>query len=108
MDDDFAVWLQRQIEADLSEWREQEAAFLRDVEREGDWLYFKARERVAHCEAELAILDACNSQVREATLQADIISTEEYVATEAIGALVVRLLGSGYRHRPGYREEWKP
>ena len=64
---------------------------------------------IARCEAELAILDACvPGENAEAALEAGDISAEEYVTAEAMGTGIVRLLASGYRHRRGYREEWKP
>jgi hypothetical protein len=74
------------------------------------------------CEAKLAVLDAYESAVkRREQEQADYGA---WVRGEAPAErpqfngpdpalipgleMAVRLLGSGYRHRPGYREEWKP
>ena len=55
-------------------------------------------ERLARAKAELAILDACplGTICRDGPEAA------------SLAEHVVRLLGYGYRHRPGYREEWKP
>ena len=67
------------------------------------------RSVIARCEAELAILDACSpDSSMEAALEIGDISTEQYVTEVAAGARIVRLLASGYKHRRGYREEWKP
>lgn len=57
---------------------------------------------VARCEAELAILDLYEEQSAKAGENA-----MEEDRTWTLGR-AVRLLGSGYRSRPGYREEWKP
>lgn len=67
------------------------------------------QDTIARCEAELAILDACLPDAStEAALERGDISTEEYVSSAIAGAAVLRLLGSGYKHWPGYREEdWK-
>jgi hypothetical protein len=66
------------------------------------------RDTIARCGAELAILDACvPGGYRQQLVESGVISTEEYVAIEAMGAQVLRLLASGYRHRDDYRgEEW--
>jgi hypothetical protein len=102
MTGDLTAWLRRMTETDLGEWREREAHFLAVREREGDYHYFEALERVAQLEAELAILGEHASN-----------DFEKYpecarCAVEAFPCRTVRHLGSGYRHRPGYREEWKP
>ncbi len=55
--DELVPWLRPVIERDLSEWRECEAHFKAVRQREGDYHYFEARERVAQLEAELAVLD---------------------------------------------------
>lgn len=101
MSDDLVTWLRERIESDLSEWRVREAHFLAGREREGDYHYFEARERVARCEAELAILDLYEQQAAK-----DNNAMEE--DRTWLLARVVRLLATGYRHRTGYREEWKP
>lgn len=57
---------------------------------------------MAQLEADLAVLDLYEKQ---AAKEFDNAMEEDRVWTLAP---VIRLLGSGYRHRPGYREEWKP
>lgn len=110
MDDDFAVWLRRQIEADLSKWRGLAAAYLPNVEREGEVLYFDALERVADHEAKLAILDE-HRQGDKGSVWCSRCDPDSDMYTSTIvfyPCRTVRLLGSAYRHRLGYREEWKP
>jgi hypothetical protein len=112
MSDDLATWLRRRIESGLGEWREREAHFLAVREREGDYHYFEARERVAHLETELAILDEhlprqdeerCGICISERT------GYEEEWPDDRFPCRTLRLLASGYRHRSGYQEEeWKP
>ena len=65
------------------------------------------QDTIARCEAELAILDACLPDVAmdEAVDNGD-ISAEEYASTEAMGAVIIRLLAAGYRHRGGYARFW--
>lgn len=60
------------------------------------------RNVVADCEAKLAILDLYEKQAARAG--------ENAMEEDRTWILdpVVRLLGAGYKHRPGYREEWKP
>jgi hypothetical protein len=53
---DVAAWTRKHAEADLKRWRELEAAYAPNVEREGEVLWFQARERADDCEAKLAIL----------------------------------------------------
>ena len=102
MSDDLEVWLRRQIEQDLSKWRGDEADYLPNVEREGDVLWFDARERADGYEAMLAILGLYEEQAAKASENA-----MEEDRTWVLGH-VVDLLGSAYRHRLGYREEWAP
>lgn len=114
--EELVPWLRPKIERDLSEWRDREAHFLAAREREGDYLYFEARERAAQLETELAVLDE-HAIVRVGYKDSrgiDRLSCE--CATCGLGGppdsypcQTVRLLGCGYRFRPGYREaEWKP
>jgi hypothetical protein len=57
---------------------------------------------IARCEAELAILDECDLLLKVGIAFPDEAGPES-------AAKIVRLIGSGYRHRDGYREEeWKP
>ena len=52
------------------------------------------QDTIARCEAELAILDACHQGIRNG---------RAFLAEE-----IIRLLAGGYKHRPGFPEEWKP
>lgn len=69
------------------------------------------RSTAARCEAELAILDACDQAWRHAR---DYGATErntsqaEAITQAQVWSRAVRILGTGYAHRPGYREEWAP
>lgn len=59
------------------------------------------RNTVARCEAELAILG----------LHVPLEDTEPpmcVICLEHVDCRTVRLLGSGYRHRPGYDSSWAP
>lgn len=81
------------------------------------------RAVIAWCEAELAILDEHASDGDEREPQcvrcADThpghcecgwqsLGGEHSRAARPYPCLTVRLIGYGYRHRPGYLEEWKP
>jgi Family of unknown function (DUF6221) len=125
--DDLVAWLRPKVEADLTGWRERETHFRAVREREGDYHYFEAREQVARLEAQLAILDEHYILWRHDTSE-----TYEEFSVVAVGSAdkdhgcvtchyygmggvkgygycrTVRHLGAAYRHRPGYREEWKP
>jgi len=126
MDDDLVPWLRPKVEADLKHWRDREAHFLAVREREGDYHYFEARERVAQLEAELAILDehyiltsGDRNEVYEEFSVYRFPSHDcdfgcvscHYYAQGAVRnygyCRTVKALASGYKHRPGYREEWK-
>jgi hypothetical protein len=60
------------------------------------------RDTIARCEAELAILDLHASNDYERYPEC------VHCAVEAFPCRTVRYPGYGYRHRPGWREEWKP
>lgn len=68
-------------------------------------------DTIARCEAELAILDLHGGEWLDQDL-ADGDYRVRQVCTRCDDGYwpcrTVRLLASGYRHRPGYREEWKP
>lgn len=65
------------------------------------------RDKLADCEAKLAIISAClPSEADERAVEDGSISAEEYASAEAVGALMLRLLATAYRHRPGYAEHW--
>lgn len=55
---------------------------------------------IARCEAALAILDLYEKQAAK-----EFVNAMEEDRTWILAA-VVRLLASGYRHRPGYAEHW--
>jgi len=61
------------------------------------------RDTIARCEAELAILDDHGSDGERKYPEC------RCCGVGAFPCRTVRLIGRGYRHRPGYREaEWKP
>ena len=74
------------------------------------------QDTIARCEAELAILDRCWPllPLDESDLDEDYHDGRddwERWRDEALAELaddILALLLSGYRHRPGYREEWAP
>lgn len=118
--DELVAWLRPKIERDLREWRDSEAHFKAVREREGDYHYFEARERVAQLKAELAVLDLhapvavgsweecgeCGPNNQGSTLIAVPGDGDDFFH---FPCKTVRLLGYGYRFRPGYRKaEWKP
>lgn len=121
-------WLRALLEYDLEGWRSRERAYLPRAEHEDKYLYARAREHAARCEAELAVLDEHYILTRDDRNEA----YEEFSVVTIGGAnkgfgcvtchyygqggvkgygycRTVRLVGYGYRFRPGYREaEWKP
>lgn len=60
------------------------------------------RDTIARCDAELAILDLHASNDFEKYPEC------AHCAAEHFPCRTVRLLGSGYQHEPGYRQEWAP
>lgn len=116
-----AFWLRPQLEADLARWRDREISYARNVEREGEVLWHEARERVAHLEAMLAILDEHASDgderwpqcVRCADLHPErcecgVLDGRHWRTAEDYPCRTVRFLLMAYRFRLGYREEWAP
>jgi Family of unknown function (DUF6221) len=101
--DDLAAWLREQVEANLDQWRRLASAYTPGAERVGDVLLHEAREQFARCEAELAILGEhgdehmCFENTHDG-------NTWDYHLGDC---RIMRQLGSGYRHRSGYKEEWK-
>jgi hypothetical protein len=82
------AWLRAQIEGDGRE------AAKRLRRASSDAFRWRTVEKLARAKAELAILDACAQGIRNG----------RYFLAEEIRCL----LASGYKHRPGYREEdWK-
>ena len=117
---DLAAWLRPKIEADLREWRERKAHFQRTREREGDFHYFEARERVDRCRAELAIIrehEHARTRTGAYGTPFDFGCTQCHEMSDPDGNADVRpdgwcetlcLLGYGYRYRGGWRREWAP
>ena len=79
------------------------------------------RDTIARCEAELAILDEHVSDEHErwpecircayihpAKCECGKLDGEHWRAPCPYPCNTVRLLGSAYKHQPGYREEWAP
>jgi len=102
---DLTAWLRFTVAADLQGWHALEKAHAPDVERLGDAVWTQARERVADGEAKLAILGEhggehmCSANGRDG-------NTWSWYRGDC---RVMLMLASGYRFRPGYREEeWAP
>lgn len=117
MSDDLVTWLREQIEADR-DWAD--ARLRRQMSDRYRW---EVWEKAARASAELAILDehqpvplsethdGCVICVSWADSPAHLGGETEFgiALPESFPCRTVRLLASGYRHRPGYREEeWKP
>lgn len=105
------------IEDDLKRWRDAEAAYLPGVPREGDWLWSEAREHAEQAEARLAVLAEHEIVPAgyESALTAYTVGCRVCDYDDAYGQVsptgpcrTVRLLASGYRHRPGYQDRWVP
>jgi hypothetical protein len=94
VDGELIAWLRPKIETDLEHWRDLTAAYLVNVEREGDYLYCQARERVAQLEAQLAILGEVGPVIGDGI---NFTLGEQVRAEEILGQLAY-----GYRYRPGY------
>jgi hypothetical protein len=60
------------------------------------------QDAIARCEAELAILD------EHAPSEAAPDTCRCCKGSMAVPCPTIRRLGSGYRHRPGYLEDWRP
>ncbi len=129
--DDFTAWLRQRIQARLAlargtielgnadVWHELSSGVLvtgDDDENHwhGTWAMGDStltrlmeandpRDTIARCEAELAILDDhSNDHWCFAP------GTAHYDWFLGGDCQVIRLLGSAYKHQPGYREEWAP
>jgi hypothetical protein len=126
--DDLVTWLRRRINerkylaertielGNAAEWQELSSGVLMTIAPDApqDWTdgvwpmgdssltrLMEAndpRDTIARCEAELAILDLYEQQAAK-----DNNAMEE--DRTWLLARVVRLLATGYKHRPGYREE---
>jgi hypothetical protein len=112
---ELAAWLRLVLVLERDRWCGLEAAYAPNVEREGEVLWRQAQEQADRCKAELAILEQHRPEFIDYR-DGDGIerSSRECIECEPSGTPdnwpcpTVRLLASGYKHRPGYREEWKP
>ena len=96
--DGLAAWLRAEITAD----RDDAARRLR-LSRMTAAHRGRLMEKLGRAEAELAVLDLYETQAAR-----EFCNCMEEDRTWLL-ASVVRLIGRGYRRRPGYREsEWKP
>ncbi len=100
---DDEVW----IDVDGEEWRH---VILRGPQSHENMLHVAAndpRDVIAWCEAELLIL---GEHGPDDTFGPDDVCCSACgdVPQVAFPCRTVCLLASGYRHRPGYREAWKP
>lgn len=102
---ELVPWLRALLGDDLEGWHSLEAVFLPRAGHEDRHLYARAREHAARCEAELAVLG--EHAVTE-WLVCCRACAGYYEPRADFPCQTVRLIGYGYRHRPGYREEWKP
>lgn len=101
MSDDLVTWLREQIAWTLDYARKNAARRPINPMRSHEM-----RDLIARCEAELAILDEHEARDKDADLMLgpNTLRQREWSGLR----LAIRLLGSGYQFRPGYREEWKP
>lgn len=97
MSDDLAVWLRAEIRGDLGA-----ARHILDVRGARPDPRREMHDAIADCEAKLAILDYHVSNNFEKYPECT------HCAVEHWPCRTVRLLASGYRHRDGYRQGWKP
>ena len=133
--DELVTWLRRRIEERLflalhtiklgsnAEWNEQSSGVLvtgpgTDADCwDGTWAMGDSsltrlmeandpRDTIDRCVAELAILDGYEARNEDADLMLGpaVLHQREWSGLR----LAVRLLATGYRHRPGYQEEWAP
>lgn len=109
---DLAAWLRGQIE-DTRGYAQENAARRPITPMRSH----EMRELAARCEAELAILDEHaptdwtvygDRCCRRCKYDDDEPERDEMHHWAVFPCRTVRLLGSGYRGRPGYREEWAP
>ena len=125
--DDFTAWLRQRIQARLalargtiepgnnwhSTWAMGDSAITRLMEANDP------RDTIARCEAELAILEEHASEgdgrwpecvrcadTHPARCECGRLAGEHWRGAYSYPCATVRLLGSAYKHQPGYREEW--
>jgi Family of unknown function (DUF6221) len=103
--DEMTAWLRDLLERDLAKSR-SDAEQLRPSVREG-YVFaplLEAENRVADCESKLAILAEHGGEHMCFENTHDGNTWGWYWGD----CRVMRHVASGYRHRPGYREKWKP
>jgi len=115
---ELVSWERENDEPESARVRESDlpVAIVNDGRREADHIRrHDPRFAVADCEAKLAILDEHTHAPADLDSEgsADFgcrtchMVHDEFTAA-AGWCKTVRLLASGYQHRPGYQEEWKP
>ena len=105
---DMATWLRTQIEAD----RERAYHEWGCPAHPDQWISgpfgpceCATRHVAADCDAKLAILDMHDATVRDFTHATE--TAREHARREVLED-VIEHLAQGYRHREGYRNEWRP
>lgn len=93
--DDLVQWLREQIATDVERWR----PVLPGARLNGK---ATAREHLARCEAHTALINACLIGV-DPRDPAPFGSVRADLADDALW-----FLACAYRHRPGFRDEWRP
>jgi Family of unknown function (DUF6221) len=66
------------------------------------------QDTIARCEAEISILDLCERVISDDARKHDDCGAASSWTALAVAMHMVRRLAYGYRHWPGYRDEWKP
>ena len=113
--DDMLSWLRNVIEGDkaAAERATPPPPFV--LTEDADHLMRQnPRDTIARCEAELAMLDKLPPVLSRLGWIAEGEGQGaphpgrpgEYMAEDAVADYFVKLLASGYRHRPGFRPEW--
>lgn len=98
MSDELTAWLRAEIDGDYGRARDL-------LDRRGAWPEPRCEmhDAIADCEAKLAILDEHWHAVNGFGRPIDKCRT----CGTAYPCRTVRLVGRGYRYRPGYKEEWR-
>lgn len=116
---DLITWLKEQLAGDRAYWERwlymHGGAYRGDTYHDDRRLH--AREHIDRAGAELAIIETCEALIdlhdlpygssydpRTDGRDWDEFLRDEALASEALG--FIELLAAGYRHRPGFREEW--
>ncbi|MGW4406534.1 DUF6221 family protein [Nonomuraea sp. NPDC004702] len=112
--DDLLSWLRSTIESDLARARNEgpdwysvedltDYDYCMDAGRAEYIVRHGPRDTIARCEAELRLIALCESTT-EYALKRPQGNSAYLVAHQS--DILVRLLASGYRHRPGFNPEW--